>query len=152
MIQRKQTIFLILAFLVIMGCQCVPIAYFFPEGMGVDTEMYNCVLIDPLARLRYTCWPLSLILVLAATVTFIDIFLYKKRSLQAKLCWVIVGLLVVWYPTYYYYANTLAETYKCQLEYSWSACLPALAIIFTLLARNGIIADEKLVRSMDRIR
>ena len=35
---------------------------------------------------------------------------------------------------------------------SWPAVFPAIALILYLMARRAILADEKLVRSMDRIR
>ena len=35
---------------------------------------------------------------------------------------------------------------------AFAACLPLVTIILYLLARAGIIADEKLVRAADRIR
>jgi hypothetical protein len=34
----------------------------------------------------------------------------------------------------------------------WPAVMPAIALIFYLMARHAILADEKLVKSMDRIR
>jgi hypothetical protein len=34
----------------------------------------------------------------------------------------------------------------------WAACCPPISFILYAMARNGIIADEKLVKSMDRIR
>jgi len=35
---------------------------------------------------------------------------------------------------------------------TWPAVLPAIALILYLMARRAINADERLVRSMDRIR
>jgi hypothetical protein len=34
----------------------------------------------------------------------------------------------------------------------WQYALPAAAIIFIFIARKGIVHDEKVVRSYDRIR
>jgi hypothetical protein len=35
---------------------------------------------------------------------------------------------------------------------TWPAVFPAIALILYLMARRAILADEKLVKSMDRIR
>ena len=34
----------------------------------------------------------------------------------------------------------------------WFAAMPMVAVLFLFLARKGILKDEKLVKSLDRIR
>jgi hypothetical protein len=38
------------------------------------------------------------------------------------------------------------------VQLHWQDALPMLAVLLLFLARQGIIKDEKLVRSLDRIR
>ncbi len=112
MIQRKQTLFLLLAAILALVCLFVRLTW-----------------IDALQAL-------------SAVLSVVTIFLYKKRVLQARLC--IVGVLVVfaWYLCLAVY----------QGEPGMIDCLPIINAILIFLARKGILADEKLVRSLDRIR
>ena len=50
----------------------------------------------------------------------------------------------------YYVFATQPES--CHLDMSFTAALPAVSLILYILARRGIIKDEKLVRAADRIR
>jgi hypothetical protein len=75
-------------------------------------------------------------------LTLIVVFLYKSRPLQASLCVALMGLCVIYYIA-------LAVMHPV-LE--WFVALPMVAILFLFLARKGILKDEKLVKSLDRIR
>ena len=75
-------------------------------------------------------------------MTLIVIFLYKNRPFQANLCVVLMALGVI-----YYIALAVIQPV---LE--WYAVLPMVAVLFLFLARKRILKDEKLVRSLDRIR
>ena len=80
--------------------------------------------------------------VLTALVCGYTIFLYKKRMLQARLCLVSLLLVIAWYI-----GVAVLEAAVTTLE-----ALPMVEAILIFMARKGIIDDEKLVRSMDRIR
>ena len=84
-------------------------------------------------------------------VSVLTIFKFHDRVLQARLCVVNIVLMILWYADYLAYAfwlNPEGTTFKP----AFAACLPLVTIILYLLARAGIIADEKLVRAADRIR
>ena len=152
MIQRKQTVFLILAFLLTAVCLSIPVGIFIPEVMGVSQPMYNLWVSMGNGSHDLSMWPLFLILVLSATITLVDIFLYKNRHLQAKLCGLIIFLNVVWYVIWYLLGREEAVELKSSLNITVGTFIPLVCIILACLALRGINADEKLVRSMDRIR
>jgi len=84
-------------------------------------------------------------LLLVATVSTMAIIpLYKKRNLQSLLCLVPMMLLLVWYVL-------LAVYYQPDFIYV-NYIFPAVAIIFIFMARKGIEHDERVLRSLDRIR
>lgn len=152
MIQRKQTIFLLLAFIATIVCLCCPVAYFLPLEMGAKGIMRN-LWVDMSGDVsNFSVWPLFAILVLSAVLSLYTIFLYKKRKTQVALCLINVLLLFVWYPVYIYYVNQITNTTQSSYTFTLTAVLPLLSLILILLARKGIIADEKLIRSIDRIR
>ena len=90
-------------------------------------------------------WIASVVMALGAVGT---IFLYQQRPLQATLCTVLMAVGVVYYLAVGAYQHTLGGT----LQFTWPMALPALAIVCCFMARKRIMKDEKLVRSLDRIR
>ena len=149
MIQRKQTIFLLLALLVLIVCLSLPIGQLEPKGMGVAAMWYNLGMYRDGA---FQAMPIPFAdLVVVGVLTFTGIFLYKHRLVQARLCVVNVVLCLAWYA--YYGFNVLHQFPNMgTFHYAYGACLPFVAIILFLMARRGIMADERLVKSMDRIR
>ena len=149
MIQRKQSVFLFLALVAVVGCLMLPIGAFEPTGMGVNTVMTN---FGPVGKGVFT-WALALcfVLLLTCPITLWAIFAFKNRKKQAKLCGINIFLLLVWYVLagIYCYAIGIENT---TFHPAFAACLPLVAIILQFMARKAISADEKLVRSADRIR
>jgi predicted membrane protein len=123
MIQRKQSVFLLLAAI-----------------LGV------------LVIVNYPMWPLFLLALVASSLSFFTIFKYKRRPLQARLSILAAILFVLWYPAVMLVNKFMMST---GLQYDivnvWGA-LPAVSAILCLMARKGIIDDERLVRAADRIR
>lgn len=149
MIQRRQTIYLLLALAALIVCLCLPIGH--TEGRAMNTALvwYN---LGVYAGNGFSAQPLLFIdLVVAGALAFVDILLYKRRPLQATVCVASVVLCLVWYGYYAFRAvNEFAPQggFRC----GFAVCLPFVAIVFLLLARRGIKADEELIKSMDRIR
>jgi hypothetical protein len=82
------------------------------------------------------------------------IFIYHNRKIQALFCALNALLIVGWYICFFVVAQTVDDKSWGTVDFApkWPAVLPAIALIFYLMARHAILADEKLVRSMDRIR
>lgn len=149
MIQRKQTIFLLLAVAALIVCLCLPIAEIEPQGMGVSTLWYN---VGPVTDGAFRARPILFAdLIVAVILAFASIFLYKKRKTQARLCTVSMVFCLIWYA-YYAFAMLNENRTGGTFHIAFAACLPLVACILLMMARRGILADEKLVRSMDRIR
>ena len=120
MIQRKQTIYLLLAFVAFVVC-----------AICDQTVPFCCG------------WSAAL-----ALVTLGDVFLYKNRKRQSLLCMVLMALAVVYYVALAIFNHTDGGS----LQLTWPMALPAVAIVCLFMAYKGIQHDEKLVRSLDRIR
>ena len=82
------------------------------------------------------------LLVLSAILSAVTIFLYRKRVVQAHLCVANLGCILAWYIA-------LASL---EGEAGIPESLPMVSALLVFLARKGILRDEKLVRSLDRIR
>ena len=99
---------------------------------------------------------LALLLALACALPLVTIFLFKRRLVQIRLCAVELVLLIgagAMMGIYFYLCNRYfadSEFYSHTLKIS--LVFPLVCLVFDLLALRAIFRDEKLVRSLDRIR
>ena len=92
------------------------------------------------------------ILILIITIALvciasIDIFLYKNRKLQARLA--ILGILLSLLNIFLYFKQIPKFAIG---NYDLTAILVFLIPVFFFLATRGIFKDQKLVKSLDRLR
>lgn len=98
-------------------------------------------------------WGLMLATVLIPLLALIDIFLYNKRILQARLNIFLACLCIGWYAVAAVYV-WLMKVSVAEVTWSpefWSA-IPLICFVLTLMATRAILKDEALVRAADRIR
>lgn len=146
MIQRKQTIYLLLALAALIVCLCLPIGKTaVSPSVGGIVVYYN---LGAYLGNSFTPHPVPFVdLVIAGTIALVTIFLYKKRKVQMKLCVLDIILCLLWYGWYIAMVLTVDG-----MNVAFGACLPLVAVIFLFMARRGVKADEELIKSMDRIR
>lgn len=160
MIQRVQTIFLLIVGLVMIAFLFVPIWQKADETTGasyVMTAFYLEKVPSANDQVSNDFNPYALIGVLAiisASMAFITISIYRKRMRQILLCTInalILGIILVLSA---YWATQEEAQWLPGLngQYSIGLFFPAIALVFNSLATRFIRKDEKLVRSMDRIR
>jgi len=163
MLQRLQTIYLLLAFAFCMACLCLPIAHYM---VGDDrasvlnsyfdcysqVDMYNLWLVSEGKHVFYFCPVLMGLLVITTALAFIDIWLFKHRALQMRVATFCMILLVFWYIAYGIICLYLLDPTSNLYRPHWAAALPFAALILLYLAFRGILKDEMLVRSLDRLR
>jgi hypothetical protein len=97
-------------------------------------------------------WPFLLIVILTALVSLIAIFLFKKRNIQlilAKLLVIFSVLVASGCLAYILYVN---NNFGLKVVPGIGLFFPVLIILFAVLALRGIVKDEHLVRSYDRLR
>lgn len=151
MLQRKQTLFLLAVVVLTMVGVFFPLGNVEPSGMGVADKVYSLCVLNGEGGTSFATAPLFAVNVLTFMLTLVTIFMYSKRPLQARLCMNGILLQVAWY-CYFAFCWTSVFASSGTFHPSITVCLPLLNVIFFVMARQGIIKDEKLVRSMDRIR
>ena len=152
MIQRKQTIFLLIAFILTVVCLCLPIGRWQSVGMGMDTVMYNLWITDlKTGVLDFSVAPLFGVLLITCPINLLTVFLYKNRILQSRLCMVNIVLIAIWYASYITYGLVLPHPHAT-FRFSFTACIPLFVGIFYIMAHRGILTDERLVQAANRIR
>ena len=152
--QRIQTVYLLLALIATVVCLCLPLGYFEPAGMGGNTVMFNLWNVLPDGTRAFGgVWPLFVLLLLTCPLNLWAIISFKNRKRQVSLCTVCVILIFLWVCYGIGVVRGQSMGVEGQFHYKWvNVLLPILAFVFYMLARRGIIKDEKLVRSMDHIR
>ena len=156
MIQRKQTLFLLVAFICYALCLFLPIATIASKVMGGDSLLYNLGVVsgDQGIVFSATCLPLFILLAVSAVLALVTIFLFKNRKLQANLCSITALFNVLWYADYALMLFGLVGLPEVDgnMTVRFAACLPLVSLILVMMARKGVVDDEKLVRAADRIR
>ena len=84
--------------------------------------------------------------------TIVTIFLYKKRKLQIKICYIILLLLVIIYVINFIFTQQFLHIADFFQYIRLTFIFPFISFILVYLAIRGIKKDEKLVRSLDRLR
>jgi hypothetical protein len=82
----------------------------------------------------------------------VDIFLYRKRILQARLNIFTVMLCLGYYGVLALYIWLAKMSMGLEWHLIPWASIPLVCMILTLMATRAILKDEALVRAADRIR
>jgi hypothetical protein len=151
MIQRIQSLYLFLA-AVALG-----LIFFFPLANlsnSQDIIIFNVTGFSKFSILeKIPTWPIMVINLLSLLITIIVIGLFKKRPLQIKLIRIALMLNLGFIAlTYFVYGDHLANQIKMQINYDMGSIFPLVALIFHVLAMYATNKDERLIKSIDRIR
>lgn len=151
MIQRKQSVFLLLAAIANIICLSLPVATIQTgKGLAVASAMYNLWIANGNGAIDLSSAPLFGILLVETVMAIATIFMYRKRKLQIKLCNWCNFLIIVWYAAYV--TITMSAKGDGDFHVAFAAVLPLVAMILTFMARKGVMADEALIRAAERIR
>ncbi len=163
MIQRKQTLYLILAIVAIGLCLFFPIGVFPPQAMGGSSLLYNLgVAGEGGSGMSFLpiCLPLFMLLAVSACISLANIFMFKNLKLQQTLCQVAMLFDALWCIDFALFLFNVVDPLAGSTEFAnhttltmqWAAVLPLVALVFTWLAHRGIKADINLIKAADRIR
>lgn len=152
MIQRIQSLYLLAVAALMATAIFTPLAYF---AAGVEEYKLYAFSLQG-AQESYSTIYMGVIVALAAIIPFVNIFLFKNRLLQIRLCAVELMLLVgsaIFMAIYYFLSNRMFS----HLEFSAhgfhiAIIFPLIALVLDYLALRAIFRDEMLVKSLDRIR
>lgn len=150
MIQRIQTLYLLA--IVILGAALIwlPVVQLLTPESADQLQVWELGALGgaPLQGL----WGLLVTTALIPVLALIDIFLYKKRILQARLNIFLAMLCLGYYGVLalYIWLATMSMDVEWHLL-PW-ASFPLVCMVLTLMATRRILKDEALVRAADRIR
>lgn len=155
MIQRIQTLYLLFAAIAASVMFFFPLAAFFGEH-NFELYIYELKFFDPTPSLNvgeYFLLPLLGAVVLIIFLSLLSIFNFKSRKRQIMMIRVNMALTLILLAGYFFgYIGLLEEHVGGAPEYKFASFMPALVFLCLLLANRGVQKDEKLIRSMDRLR
>ena len=150
MIQRIQTLYLLIVTVLLIVAMCIPVGSF-TYADGTASEFTNLGV-----YLQSGCdsspWGMFAILLLSAIISFATIFLFKNRMLQIRMTIFNSILLIGYYLTFLAFMFVLKKDLSATFQISWALCLPLISIILNWLAVRAIGRDEVMVKAADRLR
>ncbi|RFM34860.1 DUF4293 domain-containing protein [Chitinophaga silvisoli] len=147
MIQRIQSLYLLLA-----------------AGASVGTwflDIFKVTLSDDQVPKYFNAqsnFMVFVVYMLIVALSLFCIFLFKNRKLQFRLTVLDIFLAIAAIALQYFkvqdFVNAFERTGKtiASSTYLPGAFLPVLILIFLIMAARGIYKDEKLIKSLDRLR
>lgn len=155
MLQRIQTLYLLVSLILTAIFLLTPIAYL-ANSSGASYFLMTNGLFKLEANLFHFIYGNKFLLIISIInliITALAIFSYKTRSFQIKLCFVLILSYIVNFTTALIMLNNYKTAYSLTLvKLSWGLAMPLITIILTYLAFRAIKKDDELVKSADRIR
>ena len=157
MIQRIQSVFLALVFLLGMVLFVSPVLSFTSYENTFLMNAYHTInSVDNTVVSKNI--GIGAMQGLVALLALVSVFLYKKRQLQIKLCKLNILLVAIQIAAIVLYIDVAKETISptspndVLIGIKYGAIFPIFSLIFLYLSIRFIKKDEDLIRSADRLR
>lgn len=162
MIQRRQTIFMLLSAIISALLFFTPLASFDDGNSVMNFTIFGIENpADMITLSQSYTWPLIVLAVLMTILPIYTLLRYKKRQHQVKMCHldmllniVFVGMVFLYYEADLLEVITAVEgdTYQLEVAYFIGMGIPLVNLILEILAIRGIKKDIELLKSIDRLR
>lgn len=152
MIQRIQSLWLLLAVVALIAVLFLPVGKFvMPHGL-YECTAFKMTQAGDVPSLNLPVQLIGIASGISALLSLIAIFVFKKRMSQIRLIWVAFAskaLLAALLAGMFLYFKYAMDSW---VGYGPAVLMPLLGLVFDYLAIKGIKKDEALVKSLDRIR
>ena len=149
MIQRKQTLFLLIAMLLILLTLMFP----FIETNLILFDSFTMEQLNINNPIIINSFPIAIYVIILSVLHLLAIFMFKKRPLQMRITIFSLILSVGFYGLLLFYHFQAKEQLGLEFSmYKYTLITPLIAAVFDFLAFKGIQKDEILVRAADRLR
>lgn len=147
MIQRIQTVYMLLSAILIGLLFTMPFAEIAQEGQLYLFDIRGIVYQDKVTENGMAIAGLIGIILILHVVA---LFMYKKRVLQIRLLVLSILLDIGLFGMFFFFTYYTFD--DADISFKIAVVFPIIAIILDYLAIRGIGKDEALIRSLDRIR
>ena len=157
MIQRIQSLYMLIATILMALVVFLPLGSFLGNTEEVKLTAFGFINTATQENILIP-YGLTITAIASTLLSFVNIFLFKKRMLQFRLCIVemIMTAGTILFEIYYFWGAVRAINSLISNANAWTvsltAILPLIAFIFTYLALRGVKKDILLIKSLGRIR
>lgn len=153
--QRIQTVYLLAATILMSLMLFLPLAEIAADGTGYYSVLSKGWYLTQggSVELAMATWPVFILILAVSLLPLLNVFLYRNRKLQLRICvysiilaFGLIGLI------YYYFVIGFRQLDEPAYALQFPLVLPAVFIVLIYLAFRGIRKDEILIRSLDRLR
>lgn len=156
MLQRKQSLFLIMAALCGVAIYFFPLVSFLSDLNYFKLYVYEFKNMSPNQEVEFGIMAIIPLIAITAGIIFLSLFTilkYKNRILQVRLTRFTMLLTIFFVAGVFFLYPRLAEKHiSAEPVFEIGAYLPIGILLFLYLANIFILKDEKLIRSVDRLR
>lgn len=153
MLQRIQSLYLLLTALLLCLGFCLPTAYLTNGG---DSFLLNYKgiyrLSSDMESFLSPVWGITTFAVTGIVLALLTTFLFKNRKLQMKFIYVSIVNIIFCYASIYAYLCAAIERHQASWSLGYAIVMPGISLILCLLALSAIKKDEALVKSHERLR
>ncbi len=151
MLQRSQSLFLFLSFLLYVILFISPVFYVSDHSMNYSVFAGKSnLLVNGSAQCML---PLAISIILAAVIFLISIFLFRKRKLQIRfvqIAQLLVFASIISLAIYHYIYTHVSPGLFARL--TPFTAIPVISFLLNFLAIRGIRKDQALIDSLNRLR
>lgn len=148
MIQRIQSVYMLVATILGTMCLCMPVGRLtMADGLGTLT---NLRLTLTTGESTNSPWALFAILLFATVLNLITIFAYRNRTWQMRTLVVAILFMIGYYAFFVFYVWVTAN--GLNFRPTLASSFPLIMIVLDYMAFRRVLKDEMLVRSLDRLR
>lgn len=158
MIQRIQSLWLLLVTLCGVLLCCLPSMRFFPELTAEAQNLYEFRfagmwnLSQEPHLMVMPVWALAVLEVTIPLLALVTLFLFRHRIVQVRLCAVNILLMVGYYVALAVYTWAACANFSVTWHPTVWTSLFLVSIVLSFMAVRSILRDEALVRAADRLR
>lgn len=147
MIQRIQTVYLVISTILLGLLFLIPFAEIAKEGI-IYLFNYKGILAD--GALKFNGYAISILIGVLVILHAVTILNYKNRIRQIRFLVLSILLMLGLFGMFFFFIHfTFGDA---QVSYKVSIFFPLITVMLDYLAIRAIGKDEALIRSIDRIR
>ena len=157
MLQRIQTVYLFLVVVLMALTMILPVAEYFDavKNVAFQLDYRGIVQTQPTdaGSPVLSANPLTFLFGMVLVATLAALFKYKNRRQQFRLCTVNMFLILIYMivlGVYIYLGRRALD--GTELSLKLPVIFPVIALILNFLAMRGIMKDENLIKSINRLR
>lgn len=152
MLQRIQTVYLLLVVILMAALTFFPLAVFQSGDTLFKLDIFQLTNLSQSSE-TYPTWWMFILTEIIDIIAVVALFNYKKRILQIRLCIFNAIMLVCYYALFGFTVYMVKQAIPdATLSVKFALSFPLICLILDYLAIRNIGADEVLIRSLDRLR